>query len=249
MKDPSSRDPMEVAARQEFERTALPLLDNLYGAAMRLTRDPAEAEDLVQDSMVRAYRFWDTFQRGTNIKAWLFTILRNTFINGYHRRGRARSFQSDVNAQMASLGPAVAVANSTSHPPGPEEVVSKQVTNERIREALDSLPSDYRLAVTLADLEGMSYKEIADIMECPIGTVMSRIYRGRKLLHKLLYEHAREIGIVDEHDPPAGERETERARKRSGRRSKSTDSDEDGEADAKADTVDLATWRDRRRQA
>jgi RNA polymerase sigma-70 factor (ECF subfamily) len=189
---------MEATARHEFERTALPLLDNMYGAAMRLTRDPSEAEDLVQDSIVRAYRFWDTFQKGTNIKAWLFTILRNTFINGYHRKGRARSFQSDVNAQMHALGPAVAVANSTSQPPGPEEVVSGQITLLRIREALDALPPDYRLAVTLADLEGLSYKEIADIMECPIGTVMSRIYRGRKALHKLLYEHAREIGIVDE---------------------------------------------------
>lgn len=219
MSEPGSGPPMEAAARHEFERTALPLLDNLYGAAMRLTRDPAEAEDLVQDSMVRAYRFWDTFQRGTNIKAWLFTILRNTFINGYHRRGRARSFQSDVDAQMQALGPAVAVANSTSQPPGPEEVVSGQITLVRIREALDALPPDYRLAVTLADLEGLSYKEIADIMQCPIGTVMSRIYRGRKALHKLLYEHAREIGIVDESASESGSGET----------------------------VDLAAWRDRKR--
>jgi RNA polymerase sigma-70 factor (ECF subfamily) len=218
MSEPGSGLPMEAAARHEFERTALPLLDNLHGAAMRLTRDPAEAEDLVQDSMVRAYRFWDTFQRGTNIKAWLFTILRNTFINGYHRRGRARSFKSDIDAQMHALGPAVALANSTSQPPGPEEVVSGQLTLTRIREALDALPPDYRLAVTLADLEGLSYKEIADIMECPIGTVMSRIYRGRKALHKLLYEHAREIGIVDEPQTHSG-----------------------GEA------VDLAAWRDRKR--
>jgi RNA polymerase sigma-70 factor (ECF subfamily) len=219
MSEPGSGTPMEAAARHEFERTALPLLDNLYGAAMRLTRDPVEAEDLVQDSMVRAYRFWDTFQRGTNIKAWLFTILRNTFINGYHRRGRARTFKSEVDAQMNALGPAVAVANSTSQPPGPEEVVSGQITLARIREALDALPPDYRLAVTLADLEGLSYKEIADIMECPIGTVMSRIYRGRKALHKLLYEHAREIGIVDE-----------AAASSSG-----------------SEAVDLAAWRDRKR--
>lgn len=232
MDEPGSRPPMQVAARQEFERTALPLLDNLHGAAMRLTRDAAEAEDLVQDAMVRAYRFWDTFQRGTNIKAWLFTILRNTFINGYHRKGRARTFQTDVSAQVGALGPSVALANSTSHPPEPEEVVSGQATHARIREALDALPPDYRLAVTLADLEGLSYKEIADIMECPIGTVMSRIYRGRKRLHELLYEHARELGYVDESDGAPGERETERARKRR----------------ANADeAVDLAAWRDRKR--
>jgi RNA polymerase sigma-70 factor (ECF subfamily) len=201
---------MSAAARREFEATALPLYDNLYGSAMRLTRDPAEAEDLVQDSMVRAYRFWGTFQQGTNIKAWMFTILRNTFINGYHRRGRKRDFQSDVASQMSSLGPTVAVANSTSSPPGPEEAVSTEVTQRRIREAMDSLPPDYRLAVTLADLEGLSYKEIAEIMECPIGTVMSRIYRGRKILHKLLHEHALDIGMVTEADPPAGERRSTR---------------------------------------
>ena len=235
MSDPSSEREMEAAARREFEQTALPLLDNLYGAAMRLTRDPAEAEDLVQDSMVRAYRFWDSFKQGTNIKAWLFTILRNTFINGYHRRGRARKFESDVQGQMRSVGPSVAVAYSTSQPPGPEEVVTTQITAARIREALDSLPPDYRTAVILADLEGLSYKEIADAMECPIGTVMSRIYRGRKLLHKLLYSHALEIGVVAEGDPPAGERETKYTRIK--KKAEPTNPD---------NSVDLAAFRDQK---
>jgi RNA polymerase sigma-70 factor (ECF subfamily) len=187
--------------------------------------------------MIRAFRFWSTFQQGTNIKAWMFTILRNTFINGYHRRGRKRDFQNDVSSQMSSLGPTVAVANSTSQPPGPEEAVSAEITQMRIREALDSLPPDYRLAVTLADLEGLSYKEIAEIMECPIGTVMSRIYRGRKILHKLLYEHAREIGVVADGDPPAGERESTRGRNKSRR----------AEPTTTADAVVLADYRDRRR--
>ncbi|WP_258182925.1 sigma-70 family RNA polymerase sigma factor [Enhygromyxa salina] len=235
---------MEAAARREFEQTALPLTDNLYGAAMRLTRDPAEAEDLVQDAMVRAFRFWDTFKQGTNIKAWLFTILRNTFINGYHRRGRKRRFQNDVSAQVRSLGPAVATGNSTSHPPGPEEAVNSQITRARIREALDSLPPDYRLAVTLADLEGLSYKEIAEVMDCPIGTVMSRIYRGRKILHKLLYDHAVEIGMVDEGDPPAGQRGSSRARKGS-----KPAREETTEKISTKDAVDLAAYRDRRRKA
>jgi RNA polymerase sigma-70 factor (ECF subfamily) len=194
---------MIATKRREFEATALPLYNNMIGAAMRLTRDPAEAEDLVQDSMVRAYRFWDTFQQGTNIKAWMFTILRNTFINGYHKRGRKRDFQNDVTAQMHSLGPTVAVANSGSRPADPEEAVSAEVTQMRVREALDSLPPDFRLAVTLADFEGLSYKEIAEYMECPIGTVMSRIYRGRKILHKLLAEHAASIGIVAAMESPS----------------------------------------------
>jgi RNA polymerase sigma-70 factor (ECF subfamily) len=188
---------MDAVARREFERIALPLLDNMYGVAMRLTRDPSEAEDLVQDSMVRAYRFWHSFKRGTNIKAWLFTILRNTFINRYHQRGRARSFANDVESQMGSLGQGVALGSPGHEPPGPEEAVSKRLTRTRILEAMDSLPADYRTAVTLADLQGLSYKEIAEVMDCPIGTVMSRIYRGRKLLHRLLYDHAVEAGLVD----------------------------------------------------
>ncbi len=191
---------METAARREFERTALPLLDNLYGAAMRLTRDPAQAEDLVQDTMVRAYRFWSSFKPGTNIKAWMFTILRNTFINGYHKRVRTRKLESDVKAQMKPLGAKAATGNSFSAPPGPEEMVAASMTRVRIMEALESLPEDYRMAVMLADLEGLAYKEIAEIMDCPIGTVMSRIYRGRKLMHKLLFDHAVEQGLVD---PPA----------------------------------------------
>lgn len=265
--DDSSSDPaMEAAARREFEQTALPLIDNLYGAAMRLTRNPAEAEDLVQDSMVRAFRFWSTFKPGSNIKAWMFTILRNTFINGYHRRGRKRRFQNEVKSQMRSIGPTVAVAHSTSQPPGPEEAVSATHTSVKIREALDSLPEDYRLAVTLADLEGLSYKEIAEVMDCPVGTVMSRIYRGRKALHKLLFEHARELGIVDEEDDP-GDRHTKYARnpreaktpeKKQGRRAskkKKSKTPQDGEREESTektslrDAVDLAAYREQRKKA
>lgn len=256
MTDGGSDGEMEVAARRDFEQTALPLIDNLYGAAMRLTRDPAEAEDLVQDSMVRAYRFWDTFKQGTNIKAWMFTILRNTFINGYHRRGRKKSFHNDVSAQVRSLGPAVAVGNSASQPPGPEEALSSQITSARIREALDQLPPDYRLAVTLADLEGLSYKEIAEVMDCPIGTVMSRIYRGRKQLHKLLYDHAREIGIVDDDDPPAGKPtassgagKSGKSRKRAGKSRRARTTNEKTESRNVLAAVDLGAWRDRRKQA
>ena len=254
MSEDSSTHHMEAAARREFEESALPLIDNLYGAAMRLTRNPTEAEDLVQDSMVRAYRFWDSFKQGTNVKAWLFTILRNTFINGYHRRGRKRDFQTDVSAQMHSLGPTVAVANSASQPPGPEEAVSSRITSARIHEALDSLPPDYRLAVVLADLEGLSYKEIAEVMDSPIGTVMSRIYRGRKILHKLLYDHAREIGMVDEDSPPAGERETSRSRKkthakRTKRKKKKQKANEESSKRDSSDAVDLAAYRDRRKNA
>lgn len=188
---------MNVAARQDFEHVALPQLDSLYGAALRLTRNPAEAEDLVQDTFVRAYRFWHTFKTGTSIKAWMFTILRNTFINRYHRNNRRRSTRHDLEAQLNALGTEAAVARAGTHPAGPEATISRRVTRERIDAALESVPEDYRTAVILADLEGLAYKEIAEIMDCPIGTVMSRIYRGRKLLAKLLQDHAVELGLLD----------------------------------------------------
>jgi RNA polymerase sigma-70 factor (ECF subfamily) len=188
---------MNTTARQEFEKTALPQLDAMYGAALRLTRNPAEAEDLVQDAYVRAYRFWHTFKTGTSIKAWLFTILRNTFINRYHRANRRRASKNDLEAQLQSLGPEAAVAHPTSRVPGPDSAISQRITRDRIMAALETIPEDYRTAVMLADLEGLAYKEIAEVMDCPIGTVMSRIYRGRRLLHKLLHDHATELGLIE----------------------------------------------------
>lgn len=188
------------AARREFERVALPQRENLFGKAMTLTRNRADADDLVQDTLVRAWRFWASFQPGSSIKAWLFTILRNTFINGYHRRGRQRDFASDVAAQVCSLGPSAAVANSQARPPSPDDEVGADVTQQRVIEAMAMLPPDYRLAVMLADIEDRSYKEIAEIMECPIGTVMSRIYRGRKALYRMLFDVGVEMDLVSEDD-------------------------------------------------
>ena len=178
---------------REFNALCLPLYDNLYGAAMRLTRDPADAEDLVQDALLRAYRFWDTFQRGTNIKAWLFTILRNTFINGYHRRNRDRDFMT-AHAHVDTFGDDSPVGFA-SNVGSPREALARAETASRVREAVERLPADYRDAVTLCDLAGLSYKEVAEIMECPIGTVMSRIYRGRQLLRRSLARDAEEMGI------------------------------------------------------
>ena len=114
---------MDTAARQAFETTALPLLDNMYGVALRMTRNQSEAEDLVQDAMVRAYRFWHSFKPGTSIKAWMFTILRNTFINKYHRKNRRRSFTNDLQSQLDSLGQGAALASPNSEMPGPELAV------------------------------------------------------------------------------------------------------------------------------
>ncbi len=187
-------DKREVA---EFHALVAPFLLRLRGPAMNMTRHPEDADDLVQDTLVRALKFRKNFKHGTSIKAWLFTILRNAFINGYHRDGRKRAFEADVVAQVRTIGPAVAVGHSSSQPPGPD-VVEANSNKIAVHRAIAALTPDYRTAVTLCDLEGYSYKEIATVMKCPIGTVMSRIYRGRKQLHKLLYEHARAVGLVDD---------------------------------------------------
>ncbi len=192
---------MDASARRRFEQTALPHLDRLYGMALKLTRNQAEAEDLVQDALVRAYRFWHTFKPGTSVRAWLFTILRNTFITKYHRKNRRRAMANDLSQEVAARDPGVATVSAVVPPP--DAVVDHRGTRAKIDEALAKLPEDYRMAVTLADIEGLTYKEIAAVMECPIGTVMSRIYRGRKQLHKLLHAHATEMGLVEAPKRPA----------------------------------------------
>lgn len=226
---------MNDAARQDFEKVALPQLDSLYGAALRLTRNPAEAEDLVQDTYVRAYRFWHTFKTGTSIKAWMFTILRNTFINRYHKTNRRRSTRSDLEAQLNALGSEAAVGRSAPPPVGAEAVIGQRVTRERIDAALESVPDDYRTAVVLADLEGLAYKEIAEIMDCPIGTVMSRIYRGRRLLAKLLRDHAVELGLLAPDAPLP--------------RTQDAPSERAGQTGTDGKTVDLDSYRNKRGMA
>ncbi|MCA9658738.1 MAG: sigma-70 family RNA polymerase sigma factor [Myxococcales bacterium] len=176
---------MDATARQAFEEIALPHLDSLFGVALRLTRDRATAEDLVQDTIVRAYRFWHRFEQGTSIRAWLFTILRNTFVNDYHRKTRERRRTEALTHQASSLGETGA-AGMASAPPSPEQAVASKTAAEAVHAALDEVGEDFRLAVILADIEGLSYKEIAAVMECPIGTVMSRLYRGRRQLKKVL---------------------------------------------------------------
>ena len=190
---------VDPTARRAFEETALPHLDALFGAGLRLTRNPAEAQDLVQDTFVRAYRFWHTFKPGTSVKAWLFTILRNTFINRYHRANRRQRARHELEHQLAAVGPAAATT-PVAFDKAPDAAVAQQLTRERIVAALETIPPDYRLAVMLADLEGLAYKEIAEVMDCPIGTVMSRIYRGRRLLQALLHDHAVELGLADDDD-------------------------------------------------
>lgn len=183
-------------AREEFEREAIKHLDGLYGAALRLTRSPSDAEDLVQDAFVKAYRFYDRFEPGTNMKAWLFRILTNTFINKYRRKVRERNVLEGKDAEPVGEGVMSRAAMRTLTDPVSE--AQRRIVTGEIQEALDALPEDYRVMILLADVEELSYKEIAEVVGCPIGTVMSRLHRARKKMQKRLLAQAIELGIVDE---------------------------------------------------
>lgn len=179
---------------QEFEAEAIAQLSALLGVASRLTRNNADAQDLVQDTLLKAMRARDQFEQGTNMRAWLLRILTNTFINRYRRGGLERSVLDGPDADPLADG--WISASTMESMRDPESQALRPMLEQEIRRALDELPEEFRLAVVLSDVEELSYKEIAELMGCPIGTVMSRLHRGRRLLKGRLYEHARALGIV-----------------------------------------------------
>ena len=181
--------------RSEFERQALVHVDALYGAAYRLTRTARDAEDLVQDSLLRAYRFWDSFEQDSNCKAWLLRIVTNTFINEYQRRKRTREVLDAATAEQEATDGVLVDQRAHAHAT-PERALLDRSVSDDVQRALDALPDDFRTAVVLCDVQGMSYKEIAEIMQTPVGTVMSRLFRGRKLLANALREFAVAEGYV-----------------------------------------------------
>jgi RNA polymerase sigma-70 factor (ECF subfamily) len=191
---------------ESFEVELLGHLDTLYGVSCRMTRSTTEAEDLVQDTVVKAMRARDQFQPGTNLKAWLLRILTNTFINRYRRGGLERELIDGPEAE--SLTDAWVGATTLRAMRDPETQALSPLVEAEVQRALDDLPAEFRLAVVLSDIEELSYKEIADAMGCPIGTVMSRLHRGRRMLQKTLREHAVAMGIVSETSEVSRSKET-----------------------------------------
>jgi RNA polymerase sigma-70 factor (ECF subfamily) len=193
----AERAPKDLSAedKRRFQEEAIPYLDSLYAGALRMTRNPADAEDLVQETMLRAYRSFDRFEPGTNLKAWLFRILTNAYINVYRKRQREPQKVSQDELEDFDL-----YQELKDHDPQfsatPETIVLDALVDSDITDAIDDLPEQFRLAVVLSDIEGFTYAEMAEIMDVPMGTVMSRLHRGRKALQKRLWDLARDRGIV-----------------------------------------------------
>jgi len=190
--DPAAESPQERAER--FERDALPYLDQLYGAALRMTRNPQDAEDLVQEAFAKAFAAFHQFKPGTNLKAWLYRILTNTFINSY--RKKQREPQQQMTDEVEDWQLARAETHTSSGLKSAEAEALERLPDSDVKDALQQLPEDFRMAVYLADVEGFAYKEIAEIMETPVGTVMSRLHRGRRMLRDLLSDYARDRGMA-----------------------------------------------------
>jgi RNA polymerase sigma-70 factor (ECF subfamily) len=192
-----------VADQSTFAAQAMQYAPQLYSAALRMTRNSADAEDLVQETFLKAYRSFRTYEEGSNLRAWLYRILTNTFINTYRAKQR-RPLETDLDdvedlylyRRLGSMETALAARSA-------EDTMFELFTDDEVKTALEDLPENFRLPVLLADVEGFSYKEIAEMLEIPIGTVMSRLHRGRKAMQKALFEFARARGLVSDPEPSA----------------------------------------------
>ncbi|GAA3602756.1 RNA polymerase sigma factor RpoE [Agrococcus terreus] len=187
------------AKRDDFEEQAMQYADQLYGAAMRMTRNPADAADLVQETLLKAYAAYDSFKPGTNLRAWLYRIQTNTYINTYRKQQR-RPFEAPLDdMEEWQIGDAESISATSSRSAEAEAI--DRMPSGAVTQALQSISEDFRMAVYWVDVEGLSYAETAEVMHTPVGTVMSRLHRGRRLLRGLLADYAREQGITVEEKP------------------------------------------------
>lgn len=185
-----------MADQAQFVEQAGPLMDQLYSAALRMTRNPADAEDLLQETYLRAYRGFGGFTEGTNLRAWMYRILSNTYINIYRARQRRPEETELDDVEDLYLYKRIGGLGASAHGRSAEDELIDLFPDDEVKAAIEELPEQFRMAVLLADVEDFAYKEIAEILDVPIGTVMSRLHRGRKLLQKSLYDHAAARGLV-----------------------------------------------------
>jgi RNA polymerase sigma-70 factor, ECF subfamily len=217
----------------DFEKAAMPYVDSLYNTAYRMTRNSEDAEDLVQETYLKAYKYYDKFEEGTNFKAWLFKIMKNTFINNY-RKKKLTPHKIDFS-EIEESYERVIQKNAPDLIKDPESEIFQDMMDEDVKRALDSLPHDYKMVVLLADIEGFSYKEIAEILDCPVGTVMSRLYRGRKMLERVLLEYAKKYGYIRGGEPAKMRSRKDEAKKKAKDTQKGSDVDESADVELSDD--------------
>ena len=187
-----------MGAREDFTNDAMQYAPQLFATALRMTRNKADAEDLVQETFLKGWRAFDSYQQGTNLRAWLFRIMTNTFINKYNSQQRRPQETELDEVEELFLFRRMGAFDQSKMNQSAEDQMLELFTDEEVKNAIESLPETFRIPVLLSDVEGFSYKEIAEMIEVPIGTVMSRLHRGRKAMQKMLYEYAKERGLVDE---------------------------------------------------
>ena len=187
-----------MGAREDFTNDAMQYAPQLFATALRMTRNKADAEDLVQETFLKGWRAFDSYQQGTNLRAWLFRIMTNTFINKYNSQQRRPQETELDEVEELFLFRRMGAFDQSKMSQSAEDQMLELFTDDEVKNAIESLPETFRIPVLLSDVEGFSYKEIAEMLEVPIGTVMSRLHRGRKAMQKMLYQYAKERGLVDE---------------------------------------------------
>ena len=198
---------VHMTTREDFTHDAMQHAPQLFSTAMRMTRNRSDAEDLLQETFIKAWRSFATYQQGTNLRAWLFRIMTNTYINKYNAQQRKPAETELDDVEELFLYKRLGSVDQSQLSQSAEDQMLSLFTDDEVKKALEELPDQFRIPVLMSDVEGFSYKEIAEILEIPLGTVMSRLHRGRKSMQKMLYEYAKERGLINEALLPQGDDE------------------------------------------